>query len=462
MEKSHSSDRKALTFAERLHYGLGTLGYNASFYWVSAFLQIYYTDTIGVSAGTLSALVLAVRLFDAINDPIIGSIADRTHSRWGRYRPWLMFAGLCLPLSVIALFGANSEWSSTGKVVWMCIWYVVVTAFATCYDMPYSALHGTLSPDSGERVRISSVRMACSQVGTQLTGILGVPLIIYFSHAGGQRTGHGYLVSVALVCLLAIPFAIWPAFKSRERVKPLASQKQIPLSGQMRTLFKNPPILVLTFAMFAFGFIGYGRGSMMIYYCTYVIGNPKAMSLHSFVNMAGVLVGTVYLMPTIYKYVRNKGYIAVCGHLLCGVASILIFFSAPGGIVFWLLMFLAAVGLGTLSSAQYSMLGDAVDYGEWKVGLRCDGFLSSFTSFALKAGGAISPALGLFMLNAAHYIPNTVQTPGVLSTMKITISIIPGVFALISALLIWLFYRLPDKIHKEIQKELQARRELEN
>ena len=187
MEKSHSSDRKALTFAERLHYGLGTLGYNASFYWVSAFLQIYYTDTIGVSAGTLSALVLAVRLFDAINDPIIGSIADRTHSRWGRYRPWLMFAGLCLPLSVIALFGANSEWSSTGKVVWMCIWYVVVTVFATCYDMPYSALHGTLSPDSGERVRISSVRMACSQVGTQLTGILGVPLIIYFSHAGGQR-----------------------------------------------------------------------------------------------------------------------------------------------------------------------------------------------------------------------------------------------------------------------------------
>ena len=111
---------------------------------------------------------------------------------------------------------------------------------------------------------------------------------------------------------------------------------------------------------------------------------------------------------------------------------------------------------------QYSMLGDAVDCGEWKVGLRCDGFLSSFTSFALKAGGAISPALGLFMLNAAHYIPNTVQTPGVLSTMKITISIIPGVFALISALLIWLFYRLPDKIHKEIQKELQARRELEN
>lgn len=136
----------SLSFVEKLHYGIGTIGYNASFHWVSTFLQIYYTDTIGVSAGALSALVLGVRLFDAVNDPIIGSMADRTRTRWGRYRPWLLFGGIGLPLSMIALFSARSSWSPATKVLWMCIWYVVATVMSTCYDMPYSALHGALSP----------------------------------------------------------------------------------------------------------------------------------------------------------------------------------------------------------------------------------------------------------------------------------------------------------------------------
>ena len=216
----------SLSFVEKLHYGIGTIGYNASFHWVSTFLQIYYTDTIGVSAGALSALVLGVRLFDAVNDPIIGSMADRTRTRWGRYRPWLLFGGIGLPLSMIALFSARSSWNPTAKVLWMCIWYVVATVMSTCYDMPYSALHGALSPSSRERVRISSVRLTCSQIGTQITGILGIQLILYFSHAGGARTEGGYLTAVALICLATLPLAIWPAFKSRERVQPPPDQKK--------------------------------------------------------------------------------------------------------------------------------------------------------------------------------------------------------------------------------------------
>ena len=216
----------SLSFVEKLHYGIGTIGYNASFHWVSTFLQIYYTDTIGVSAGALSALVLGVRLFDAVNDPIIGSMADRTRTRWGRYRPWLLFGGIGLPLSMIALFSARSSWSPATKVLWMCIWYVVATVMSTCYDMPYSALHGALSPSSRERVRISSVRLTCSQIGTQITGILGIQLILYFSHAGGARTEGGYLTAVALICLATLPLAIWPAFKSANGFSRLPTRRK--------------------------------------------------------------------------------------------------------------------------------------------------------------------------------------------------------------------------------------------
>ena len=449
----------SLSFVEKLHYGIGTIGYNASFHWVSTFLQIYYTDTIGVSAGALSALVLGVRLFDAVNDPIIGSMADRTRTRWGRYRPWLLFGGIGLPLSMIALFSARSSWSPATKVLWMCIWYVVATVMSTCYDMPYSALHGALSPSSRERVRISSVRLTCSQIGTQITGILGIQLILYFSHAGGARTEGGYLTAVALICLATLPLAIWPAFKSRERVQPPPDQKKIPVRGQLLTLLKNPPIIIISVVMMTFGFIGFGRSSMMMYYFTYVLGNPKVMSLFGLVSMAGSLAGNILIMPALYRALHSKGHTAAAGHLLCGISCLLVYVVTPGSLAFWVLMFCAAAFMGTFSSAQYSMLGDAVDYGEWKVGLRCDGFLSSFTSLALKTGSAIGPALGLYLINACHYVPNAVQPPAVITMMKANISLIPGITALVSAALIFFLYKLDEAKHEKIRQALQERRE---
>lgn len=455
----YQNSNVSLSFRERLHYGIGTIGYNASFYWVSAFLQIYYTDTIGVSAGALSALVLAVRMFDAINDPIIGSMADPDEITLGAIPPWLLFGGIGLSLSMIALFSARSSWSPATKVLWMCIWYVVATVMSTCYDMPYSALHGALSSNSRERVRISSVRLACSQVGTQITGILGIPLILYFSNAGGERTERGYMIAVALICLATMPLSLWTAFKTRERVQPPPNQKKIPLRSQMQTLLKNPPIMIISLAMMTFGFIGFGRSSMMIYYCTYVIGDPKTMSLFSFINLVGSLTGNIVVMPALYAKLHNKGHCAAIGHLACAVFCALIFFAVPGSPLFWVLMFCVAASCGTFNSAQYSMLGDAVDYGEYQVGLRCDGFLSSFTSLALKTGGAIGPALGLYLLSAANYVPNVEQTAEVITMMKATISLVPAVFTFITSLLIFIFYKLSESEHEKIRQALQERRE---
>lgn len=449
----------ALTLADRLHYGLGSIGYNACIFWSSTFLQIYYTDTIGVPAGVLAILLMAVRFFDAVNDPIIGSVADRTRSRWGRYRPWLLFSGIGLPVSMIALFSARADWDPTFQMVWMCVWYVLVTVMSTCYDMPYSALHGAMSTSSAERVRISSVRMACSQVGTQIVSVLGIQLIILFSAAGGARTAGGYTKAVALVCLATLPLSLWPAFKSRERVTPPANQKKIPLKGQMLTLAQNPPIIIITIAMLAFGFIGYGRGSMTMYYFTYVVGDAKWMSVFGLASVAGNLLGTMVLMPLIYRAVRSKGKAAGLGFLLGGLSCLLVYVVTPGGLVFWLLMILIAAFMGVFSATLYSMLGDAVDYGEWKIGLRCDGFLSAFTSLAVKTGGAVGPAVGLFLLEQAAYVPNAVQSVHTLNTIKATISLVPGAVCLAAAALLLVGYRLSESAHETIRQELAARRD---
>lgn len=456
--KEQQNGNVSLTFAERLFYGLGTIGFNASYYWVGAFVQIYYTDTIGVSLATVSALVLAVRIFDALDDPLSGSIADRINTKWGRYRPWLLFAGIGVPVSVTALFSASASWSPTTKIVWMSVWYVIVTIMASWYDMPYSALHGAMSSKPEERVKISAIRLACGSIGTQITGVFGIMLILWFSNAGGARTESGYRSAVSLICFLSIFLAVCPAFKTKERVQAPPDQTSIPLKGQLQTLFKNPPVMIVTFAMFAFGFIGYGRGSMMIYYCTYVLGDARAMAVYSVTHLVGTLVGNLFVMPFLYRLIHDKGRCAALGHLCCGIFCLLTFVVTPGAFSFWFLIFLTAVATGVFNSVQYGMLGDAIDYGEYRAGLRCDGFLSSFSSFALKAGGAISPAIGLALLSVTNYVPNVAQTGECISAMKITISVIPAVCAFVTALLLIFLYRLTEPEMEKVRKELARRR----
>lgn len=447
-----------ITLRDKLNYSVGTIGYNACWWWVSVYFSIYYTDTIGVSAAVVSVLLLAARIFDAIDDPVIGSLQDRTKTKWGRYRPWLLVGGILMPFSVIALFGAKSSWSLTQKIVWMFAIYFIAEICSTIYDMAYSALHGVMTNSSKERVSISSYRLACGQIGTQITGILGMPLVLYFSNAGGLRTEHGFTTAVAIISLATMPLAIWTPFKVAERVLPAEKDEKMPIKGQLQTLTKNPPVWIITFGMFVFGFLAYGRSSMMVYYMTYVAGNASLMSVFSIVNLAGTLTGSILICPALYRLMHHKGKVAGTAHLLIALFSISIFFVNPSSILFWILTFLASASQSTMSTTQYSMLGDAADYGELQTGLRCDGFLSSFTSTALKIGGAIAPSLGLMLMAKANYVPNVAQTPEVINLLKACISFMPGLVAIIAAILFFVFYKLSEEEHEKIRNMLISRK----
>lgn len=452
------TNKSDVSLGQKLSYSVGTIGYNACWWWVSVYFSIYYTDTIGVGAAVVSVLLLVARIFDAIDDPIIGSLQDRTKSRWGRYRPWLLIGGVLMPFCVILLFSAKSSWSLSHKIVWMFAAYFLAEICSTLYDMAYSALHGVMTSSSKERVSISSFRLACAQIGTQITGILGMPLVLHFSNAGGLRTEHGFTTAVAIISLATMPLAIWTPFKVAEKVLPAKKEEKIPLKGQLQTLSKNPPVWIITFGMFVFGFLAYGRSSMMVYYLTYVAGNAALMSVFSVVNLAGTLTGSILICPLLYRLLHHKGKVAGTAHLLIAVFSFAIFFARPNGTSFWVLTFLASASQSTMSTTQYSMLGDAADYGELKTGLRCDGFLSSFSSTALKVGGAIAPSLGLMLMAKANYVPNAAQTPEVINLLKGSISILPGAVALLAAVLFFSSYKLSEAEHEKICKELISRK----
>ena len=176
-----------LTPRKRFYYALGDFGYNFMYYWLSTYLMIYYTDTIGIPAAAVSVMMLVIRIFDAVNDPIIGSLADRTNSRWGRYRPWFLLGSIAMATFIVLIFAADPKWSYTMRILWMWIIYILLTIASTCSNMPYGALNGCITPDSEDRAKVSALRMMFANTSSMVTVIIAVPLIRYFAVDGSSR-----------------------------------------------------------------------------------------------------------------------------------------------------------------------------------------------------------------------------------------------------------------------------------
>ncbi len=184
---------------------------------------MFLTDQMGIAAGAVSFLTLFVRIFDGINDPIIGSMADRSVDKGkGKYKPWVRWGALAMSLSIIALFAMQASWSYTFKMIYMWVTYLLVTIFSTCCNMPFGALNGVLTSDSGERAKLSGLRMVFANVGASWAGLIAVPLIVFFSGVGDgtTQTPRGYLLAVIVCVVIGLPTLFWSSYKVKEVVKP--------------------------------------------------------------------------------------------------------------------------------------------------------------------------------------------------------------------------------------------------
>lgn len=453
----YTSTNIKLTIGQRMNYAISEFGYNAIYYWVTAYMLIFYTDIIGVAAGAVSVLTLVVRIFDAVNDPMIGSLADRTKSKWGRYRPWVFIGGTIMSLLILLLFNAQPDWPYTTKVVYMWVIYILVTVASTCCNMPFGALNGVLTSDGFERQKLSSMRMVFANIGSNFTGLVAVPLIVFFSDAGGQQTQRGYLLAVALCIILGLPTMLWTSCKVREVVQPPPTQKSIPLKKQMGTLIHNKYIILAIFAQVVSGFNAYGRMGILMYYFTYYANNDALMSIQGVIGIAGGIIGSGFVGTLIYKKLQNKGRtIQVC-YFGAAIGYVALFLMNPNATPFWIVAFLTQCIQSGAGSTGYALIPDAIDYGEYRTGVRCDGFLAALVSFGLKAGGAVGPAIMLAILGAMGYVANQVQNATVLTFLNMCISVIPAVCCIVIVLLYCLWDMTAER-HEEIRVELEKRR----
>lgn len=448
-----------LTPLKRFYYALGDFGYNFMYYWLSTYLMIYYTDTIRIPAATVSVMMLVVRIFDAFNDPIIGSMADRTHSRWGRYRPWFMAGSIAMAAFIVLIFACKPTWSYGGRLAWMWVIYLLLTVASTCSNMPYGALNACITPDSEDRAKVSSLRMMFANTSSMVTVIVAVPLIRAFATDGSASDARGYFFAVLITCILGIPTMILSCWKTKEVVTPPPSQTSIPVKAQMQSLTRNRPIIILIIGQFILGSVLYGRAAMLAYYWQYNAGNAGYASTYGLVSLFAAIIGTGWLGNAIFKETRHKGITCAILNFAVAAAYFVMYFVTPASLIFWVMTFISSMCFYAYMGIHFGAIGDAVDFGEYVSGIRCDGFLSAFVSVANKAGGAVMPAIGAAVLAAMHYVANGTQTAQVLATINWFVTMIPAILSVLNAVF-YLLYPISTEKHKEILEELIRRREV--
>lgn len=444
--------------SSKIAYGMGDVGCNFSWMFVGNFLMIFYTDVFGISMSAVAGLMLFSRFWDAINDPIIGSLSDKTHSRWGRYRPWLLIAAPLTALVLILTFWAHPDWSSGTKIMYMAVTYCILVLGYTCVNIPYGTLCGAMTQNIEERAQINTSRSVSAMIAIGVINIITVPLIAALGNGSDQR---GYLlVAVLYGCIFAACHIL--CFAKTREVVVMPEKEKISLKTQLSAVAKNRPYLIAVAGQFLFGVTLYGRNADALYYFTYVEGDMALFSTYSLCIIIPSIIGAA-CFPLLFRLTNNKGRSASIFSLLTGLSMIgMYFFSVSGSPVpFYTFSCLAQFFFSGFNTAIYAIIPDCVEYGEWKTGLRNDGFQYAFISLGNKIGMAIGTSVLAAVLGACGYAANQQQNPVVLAVMKHAFTTIPGVLWVVTAVVLY-FYRLNKKSYHAIVKEIQERKEQEH
>lgn len=444
-----------IPFISKLAYGMGDVGCNFSWMFVGNFLMIFYTDVCGISMASVSLLMLLSRFWDAINDPIIGSLSDRTKTRWGRYRPWLFIGAPLTAVVLVLTFWAHPTWADGPKTVYMYITYCVLVLGYTCVNIPYGTLCGTLTQNIEERAKINTARSVCAMIAINIINMITLPLIAKF---GGENQAQGYLL-VTILYGGIFTACHWFCFaKTREVVQP-PKKTQISMITQFKAARQNKPYLIALAGQLLFGITLYGRNADLLYYFKYVEGNANLFTIYSMILIVPSIIGAA-AFPFIFRWLGNKGRTASLFSMGTGVTMFMLYFFSPTAspIPFYAFAALSQFFFCGFNTAIYAIIPDCVEYGEWKTGVRNDGFQYAFVSLGNKVGMAIGTALLAAVLGAFGFVPNLAQNEAVRGVMHHAFSTIPGVLWIITAVVLF-FYRINKKSFNQMVADLTLRKE---
>jgi glycoside/pentoside/hexuronide:cation symporter, GPH family len=454
-----------LSVVEKAGYAAGDVASNLYFQTFLYFILIYYTDVVGLSAGAVATMFAVSRIWDAVNDPLMGAVADRTNTRWGRFRPYLLW--VAVPFAALGFLAFTTpDFDATGKLIYAYITYNLLMIAYTAINVPYAALMGVITPNSLERTSLASYRFVGVFIAALIVQGLSLHLVRYFGQGDQAR---GWQMTMATLGVVAVALFFTTFATTRERVAPEPRRKS-DVRGDLKSLFANRPWLLIGGAtVFQLGFIAVRSASIAYYFKYYVqdqvlpvVGGASPVSFETlastFMVSGGIVtIGATMLTPWFARWF-SKGTAYVGFLALSVVAQALFFFVSPENVlVMFALNILVSFAWGPVSALQWSMYTDAADHLEWTTGRRLTGLLMAASLFALKMGLAVGGWFVGGVLAYSGYVANQEQTGEALVAIRLLMSLYPAAFGAIGVVLM-LFYPLTNRKMAEIEHDLAVRR----
>jgi GPH family glycoside/pentoside/hexuronide:cation symporter len=449
-----TASTQPLTFREKLAYGLGDTASNFFFQAFNIFLAYYYTDVVGIrDSAAVGTLLGTVPILVATINPVIGVLADRTNSRWGKFRPWILWGALPYGVLGYVMF-ANPDFSPDGKLLFAYATYTLMLVAYAAINTPYSALMGVMSSSSEDRTSLSTYRFACAFLGALLIGWLVPILSEYFATVAGSKAG-GFRSTMAIFAVVSVVMFLYTFLQTRERVVPPAGQ-EVSLGQDLRDLVRNRPWLVLFFAGFlTLANTGLRSGSG-VYYFKYVVGDFGGLGTFNLAGFLAFIAGA--LLTKVFTRFASRRRLMIGLTLVNAAAMASFLLLDPRQLpLLYVVNILGAFAAGPTPAIVWSMYADTADYGEWKFGRRSTGLIFSATVFIQKVGLAIGSAMIGWLLAHYGYVAEAEQTPRALHGILLLFSVLPAGFALLSGLAI-VFYPLEEDQVKAIERDLAARK----
>ena len=444
----------------------------SSMFWklFGAYLMIFYTDVFGLPAAVVGTMFLITRIWDSAFDPIVGVVADRTHSRWGKFRPYLLW--LAVPFGIIGILTfVTPDWSPTGKLIYAYVTYSLMMMIYSAINVPYASLLGVMSPNPKERNTLSTYRMTFAYIGSFIALLLFMPLVNFFSgnskELADQQTG--WTMAVVVIAILCIVLFFGCFAWTKERVKPI-KETQNPLKEDLKDLFKNKPWWILLGAGVAALVFNSIRDGATVYYFKYFVVEEDYATV-SFFGMSFVLsglylalgqaaniIGVIAAAPVSNRIGKRNTY--MWAMIIATVLSVIFYWFDKEDLI-WMFVFQALISIcaGSIFPLLWSMYADCADYSELKTGNRATGLIFSSSSMSQKFGWAIGTAITGWLLGFFGFQANAVQSEEAISGIKMFLSFLPAVGTILSVVFISM-YPLTEKKMKDITTELECKRQL--
>ena len=436
-----AASRARLPLKEVGSYCVGAIGSNVIYALVATYLMYFYTDSLGLKAAAVGTLLLVVRVWDGVMDVLMGILVDNTKTRWGKFRPYLLFGGVLTGLCATACF-VSPNFSDAGKLVYAYGTYIMWSMSYTICDIPFWSLTPAMTDDPAERTRVVAVSRTGAQFGYWIVYVGTLPAVKFF---GGSWVLVG--VAAGVICSLCFLTTFWNV---RERCTVPRKERQTPKTA-LRFFKANRPLRYLILACLLLETVSNIRGAFAPYFFKYYLGREDLIPYGMAANITLVIVGCV-CAPLVASHL-GKVNAALYSYLLVGLATVMMYFTGRSVAGFLTLTAIAGFFDGVSNIARMSCLADCVEYGQWKTGNRAEGLVFSANIFKSKLASGLAGAIPAYLLAAIGYVPNAAQSASTLLWIALFFTAILGVASMLAILPLFK-YELTERRYAEIVRQL--------